>query len=48
MDNAVTRFVWLIVAVATLICASVSTFAEDATPVPTQKTVGLAETQIVP
>jgi len=48
MDNAVTRFVWLIVAVAALICASVSTFAEDATPVPTQKTVGLAETQIVP
>jgi hypothetical protein len=48
MDNTVNRFVWLIVAVGALICAPGLTLAEDATPVPTQTTVGLAETQIVP
>jgi hypothetical protein len=38
----------MILTVAKLICAPGLTLAEDTTPVPTQKTVGLAETQIVP
>jgi hypothetical protein len=48
MENPVKRLAWAIVAVAGLICAPGFAFAEDATPVPTQETVGLAETQIVP
>jgi hypothetical protein len=48
MDNTVTRLVWLIVTVAGLIYAPGLALAQDETPVPTQKTVGLAETRIVP
>jgi len=48
MDNTVTRLVWRIVTVAGFICVPGLALAQDATPVPTQKTVGLAETQIVP
>jgi hypothetical protein len=38
----------MILTVAGLICAPGLALAEDTTPVPTQNTVGLAETQIVP
>ncbi len=48
MDNAASRFICMILTIAGLICAPGLALAEDATPVPTQKTGGLAETQIVP
>ncbi len=48
MDNTGTRLFWLIAIIASLICVPGLAFAGDATLVPTQKTIGLAGTQIVP
>jgi hypothetical protein len=48
MHSTVNRLAWVIMAVAGVICAPGLALAQDETPVPTQKTVGLAETQIVP
>jgi hypothetical protein len=48
MDNTVNRLVRITMVVAGLICAPELALAQNATPEPTQKAVGSAETQIVP